>query len=79
MKERLEIQAEQYRKVFAVFREYRDVVTSVTIWVWDAGPGRITSRCGEEDRTMFDLDYKPKEAFGKWSTSQSQSSRHKGS
>jgi endo-1,4-beta-xylanase len=66
LKERLEMQAEQYRKVFAVFREYRDVVTGVTVWglsdarTWkDNFPVR-----GRKDLPlMFDLDYKPKEAF----------------
>ncbi|NLZ44363.1 MAG: 1,4-beta-xylanase, partial [Clostridia bacterium] len=66
LKERLEMQAEQYRKVFAVFREYRDVITGVTVWglcdakTWkDNYPVR-----GRKDLPlMFDLDYKPKASF----------------
>ncbi len=59
-------QLEQYKKVFRLFREYKNVVTGITCWgisdryTWLDGypvPGR------KNYPTLFDKDGKPKKAF----------------
>jgi len=64
--EMLELQAKVYEDVFAVFREYKDVITSVTLWgisdrhTWkDNFPVK-----GRKDwPLLFDVNGKPKEAL----------------
>jgi len=66
LKVRLEMQAEQYREIFTVFREYRDVITGVTVWgLGDARTWKdnFPVRGRKDLPLLFDLDYQPKEAF----------------
>lgn len=65
--ENLELQAELYGKVFAMFREYREIIDSVTLWgatdaeSWLQGfpvRGRPYNK-----PLLFDGDCQPKEAF----------------
>jgi len=64
-------QAEQYKKVFALFRQYKNVITGVTFWnisdrnTWLNGypvPGR------KNYPLLFDRDLKPKKAY--WEVTQ---------
>ena len=64
--EMVELQAKVYEDVFRVFREYRDVITSVTLWgisdrhTWKDNFPVI----GRKDwPLLFDIDGKPKKAF----------------
>ncbi|MBB3111074.1 endo-1,4-beta-xylanase [Paenibacillus phyllosphaerae] len=64
--EMLELQAERYEEIFRLFREYRDVLTSVTFWgaaddyTWlDYFPVRERKNWP----MLFDANHQPKEAY----------------
>lgn len=66
--EMLHLQEEMYNNIFKIFREYRDVVNSVTFWgisdkyTWKDGFPVV----GRKDWPMiFDVNGQPKSSFGK--------------
>ena len=64
--EMLEKQAERYESVFALFREYSDVITNVTLWgaaddvTW---LHNFPVRGRKNWPLLFDMDHNPKPAF----------------
>ncbi len=55
----LEAQAERYRQVFSLFKKYKDVITSVTLW----GTTDDASWREGDNPLLFDANQEPKPAF----------------
>lgn len=65
-KKRLEQQAEVYGKAFKIFRDYKDVVDSVTLWGVADDVNWLDNfpvRNRKNWPLLFDIDHNPKEAF----------------